>query len=158
LPPDIQEYIKSLRADAKKYRDASEAETRAKQAAEEARLAEQGQFKELAAKHEARVKELEPLHGRLQSLSEQFTAQIEAEVKDWPNELKAFDPGVNAPIEQRMEWLQKSRPLLDKLQQQARGTQRGNSPNPTPTGQAGNRADMDKNNRAAFVRQRNYGI
>src|SRR5260221_4187871 len=61
LPPDIQDYIKSLRADTKRYRDASETEAKAKQEAEQARLAEQGQFKELAAKHEVRVNQLEPI-------------------------------------------------------------------------------------------------
>ncbi len=158
LPSDIQDYIKSLRADAKKYRDASESETRAKQAAEEARLAEQGQFKELAAKHEAKVKELEPISQRYSVLATQINATIEAETKDWPAEVKSLIPGIETPVESRLEQMARLRPLLAKLQEQAKGTQRGNSPNPSPTGQAGNKADAMQRNRQAFVKQRNYGI
>lgn len=133
LPPDIQEYIKSLRADAKKYRDASEAEAKAKQAAEEQRLKEQGEFKQLAEKHETRVKELEPKAQELAELAELFTKQVQEQMKDWPQEVKNFYPGDDAPIKQRLDWLDKSRALVERLNQQ-RPSSPGNRPNPPAVG------------------------
>lgn len=133
LPVDIQEYIKSLRADAKKLRSEKETQERANQEAEEARLKQQGEYKTLAEKHEARVRELEPVASRYQSLSELVNTQIDAQIKDWPPELKTFDPGKRAPIEDRMAWVNKSLPLLERLQHQARTMAPGNSPAPQPS-------------------------
>jgi len=39
------------------------------------------------------------------------------------------------PVEERLEHITRLRPLLEKLQVQARGTSPGNSPNPRPSGQ-----------------------
>ena len=133
LPADIQEYIKGLRADSKRYRDSAEAEAKAKKDAEDARLKEQGEFKALAEKHEARVKELEPVSERYGALSSLVSDQIETQIKDWPQEVKTFDPGKDAPIEHRLEWLEKSKPLIAKLADQQRATNPGNGPNPQPS-------------------------
>jgi hypothetical protein len=54
-------------------------------------------------------------------------------MKDYPQEVKDFYPGDSAPIKARLEWLDKSRALVEKLTQQARGAQPGNSPNPKPS-------------------------
>lgn len=154
----LQQQIAELRAENAKHRTNANAQKAAAQATEQQRLAEQGEYKKLAEQHEARVKELEPVSERYSTLALQLASQIEAEVKDWPAELKAFDPGKDAPVEQRMVWLQKSRPLLEKLQQQQRGQAPGNRPNPAHAGPASTREEADKRNRQAFVRQRNYGI
>lgn len=158
LPPDIQEYIARLRSEAEEANKKSKVEARAKQQAEETRLAEQGEFKKLAEQHETRVKELEPKVEQLTIISAKIRKQIQTATKDWPAEIKAFYPGDDAEVDALQDWYDRSQPILAKLQEQARGTQRGNSPNPPPTGQAGNRADGDKRNREAFVRQRNYGL
>jgi len=133
LPPDIQDYIKRLRKEADEANEKTRAEARAKQLAEETRLKEQGEFKALAEKHEARVRELEPVSERYNQLSVLIAGQIEAQVKDWPAEVRAFDPGPDASVEQRLSWLEKSKPLIEKLQMQARAQQPGNAPNPRPS-------------------------
>lgn len=132
LPADIQEYIARLRAEAEEANKKSRAEARAKAAAEEARLKEQGEFQKLAELAEARVKELEPQLESYAKLSKQLQQQIELDIKDWPDEIKTFDPGKDAPVEQRLEWVQKSKPLLEKLQAQPAPakTVAGNRPNP----------------------------
>lgn len=124
--------IKELRAENAKHRNKANEQANAAQAAEEARLKEQGAYKQLAEQHAARLKELEPVQERYSELSQLVAGQIEAQIKDWPAELKVFDPGTDAPIEQRLAWLEKSKPLIDKLTQQSRATSPGNGPNPRP--------------------------
>lgn len=136
LPIDTQDYIKRLRDEANKANKALEAEATAKKKAEEARLIAQGEFQKLAEKHAARVQELEPLQGRFETLSTLITGQIEAQIKDWPAEVKTFDPGVDASVEQRLAWVEKSKPLIEKLQQQAQSGRPGNAPNPKPSTQS----------------------
>ena len=126
--------IAELERDNRKYRTERKQQDDAAAAAEQARLREAGEFKSLAEKHEARVKELEPINERYGQLSGLVAGQIETQIKDWPAEVKAFDPGVDAPIEQRLAWLEKSKPLIEKLAQQQRATNPGNGPNPRPTG------------------------
>lgn len=135
LPVDIQDYIGRLRAEAEDANKQRKAEAKAKQEAEAARLKKQGEFEELAKQHEARVKELEPIQESYTRLSTTINAQIEAEIKDWPPEVKSLVPGPDIPVESRLEQVARLRPLLEKLQVQARGTQPGNSPNPRPAQQ-----------------------
>lgn len=133
LPADTQEYLKRLLDENKSYRKRAQDQERAAQAAEEARLKEQGEFKALAEKHEARVQALEPVADRYHALSMQVALQIEGQIKNWPPEVLAFDPGSDAPVEERLAWIEKSRPLIEKLQMQARSQSPGNMPNPRPT-------------------------
>jgi hypothetical protein len=136
MPQDIQDMIHDLRKEAKDLRLARDAELAAKQQAEEARLREQGQFKELADKHEARVKELEPIADRYKRLTELVNEQIKAGIKDWPAEAKTFDPGPSADIVERYAWFEKAQPLAAKLATQAAGYAPGNTPSPKPAGSA----------------------
>jgi hypothetical protein len=144
LPPDTQEYIRLLREENKKAREALDTEAAAKTAAEEARLKQQGEYKALAEMHEAKVKQLEPVSVKYASLAELVNGQIEATIKDWPPEVKAFDPGKDAPVEARYAWVTKSGPLIEKLVGQARGLAPGNAPNPRPAGggNVGNSPDV----------------
>lgn len=123
----------------KRFRDQEEAQ----QAAEQERLKKQGEFEQLAKQHEARVKELEPISERYGQLASILAEQIKVQTKDWPAELKAFDPGADAPIEQRLEWVHRSEPLIAKLQQQVRATTPGNAPNPRPAGNGSQSQDVD---------------
>jgi len=157
LPPDIQDYIKTLRHEAKTTREQLEAEARAKQQAEDQRKKEQGQWEDLAKKHEARVQELEPIAARYSTLASLVSTQIEEEVKNWPAEVKTFDPGADAPIEQRLDWRNKSRPLIEKLQLQAQGQLPGNRPNPPPQGGRSFEERVNAN-MAELRKQRTYGI
>jgi hypothetical protein len=157
LPQDIQDLVRGLRREAKESREALEAKIKAEEDAAQAILKKQGEFQQLAEKHEARVKELEPIASSYAALAEQVNAQIEAEIKDWPKEVTIFDPGHDAPIESRLEWRNKSRPLIDKLQTTARGALPGNRPNPTPGGQP-SREEMISRNIADLKKARTYGI
>jgi hypothetical protein len=129
---DLLRQIKELRSENAVHRKKAQEQLQVAQATEQARLAEQGQFKQLAEQHAARVQELEPVASRYAELSTLVSGQIEAQIQDWPPEVKAFDPGKDAPIEQRLTWLEKSKPLIEKLQVQARATNPGNVPNPRP--------------------------
>jgi hypothetical protein len=145
LPQDVQDYIKRLRDEAEEANKQKKAEVRAKQQEAEQRLKEQGEFKQLAEQQGVRIKELEPISERFTALSTLVAEQITAETKDWPAELKTFDPGPDAPVEQRLEWMKKSRPLIEKLQVQARTTSPGNSPGPRPvSSQQASRQDVDE--------------
>jgi hypothetical protein len=143
LPADVQDYIKRLRDEAEDANKLRKAEAKAKLQAEEARLAEQGEFKKLAEKSQARVQELEPVASQYSQLAELVSGQIESQIKDWPAELKAFDPGKDSPIEQRLAWLEKSKPLLEKLMQQVRSQSPGNAPSPRPASPNGSK-DVDE--------------
>jgi len=155
---ELQRQIAELRRENASHRKKNK---EAEDAAEQQRLAalaEQGEFKKLAEKHEARVKELEPISQSYTKLAEQISAQIEAEIKDWPQEVKTLVPGADVPVEQRLEQMTRLRPLLEKLQVQARTQQPGNRPNPqVATPQAQKQAQMEAN-RAAFQKQRGYNI
>jgi hypothetical protein len=98
----------------------------------EERLKQQGEFQKLAEQHEARVKELEPTVERYTALTSLVSEQIEAQIKDWPAEAKIFDPGKDVPIEQRLDWMNKAKALVDKLQAVPQ-TKPGNGPNPKPS-------------------------
>jgi len=135
LPPDIQDYIKRLRDEAEEANKLRKAEAKAKTEAEAARLKKQGEFEELAKQHEKRIQELEPIAESYTRLASTMNTQIEAEIKDWPPEVKSLVPGPDVAVESRLEHITRLRPLQEKLQVQARGTSPGNSPNPRPSGQ-----------------------
>lgn len=150
--------IAELERDNRKYRTERKQQDDAAAAAEQARLKEQGEFRALAEKHEARVKELEPVNERYGQLSGLVAQQIEAQIKDWPAEVKTFDPGPDAPIEQRLTWLEKSKPLIAKMNEQARGQQPGNSPNPRPATGEQSRDQQVKDFRSRRVQSGMYGL
>jgi hypothetical protein len=132
LPADIQEYIRLLRGEAEEAKKREKAEAKAKQQLDEQRLKEQGEYKLLAETHAARVQQLEPIAERYEQLSKLVGEQIDSEIKDWPSTVRALDPGAESGIEVRLAWQNKARAIVGDLQQQARGQQPGNSPNPKP--------------------------
>lgn len=140
---ELQRKIAELERDNRKYRTERRQQDEAAQSAEQQRLKEQGEYKTLAEKHEARVKELEPLAQSYTQLATLVSGQIEAQIKDWPEEVKAFDPGPDS-VEQRLAWIEKSRPLVAKLTQQQAKPAPGNSPNPKPAGGNQQQADVDE--------------
>jgi chromosome segregation ATPase len=144
LPPDVQEYIRLLRDEAKTNREKLEAETRAKQQAEDDKLKKRGEYEELAKKHEQRVKELEPLAQQLATLASLVKGQIDAQVKDWPEAIKTFDPGPDADVIARLAWMEKARPHVAPLVAQQRGLAPGNSPNPPPANQGTSEQDVSE--------------
>jgi len=157
MPQDIQDLVRGLRKEAKETREALEAKLKTEQAATEAKLKEQGEYKTLAEKHEARVKELEPIQARYQSLAELVSEQIKAETKDWPQSVKALDPGKDAPIEERLAWKTRAQAIVAELATTARGTLPGNRPNPPPQGQR-TQEELIAANRRDLQKSRTYGI
>lgn len=123
----LDEVLKELR-DMKKAESDREA---ASAKAEEDRLAEQQKFRELADSRQAKLDEVTPKAARLEKLAEILTAQVDAEIKDWPDEVKALDPGPDADIETRMEWVSKARSVIAKIN--AAPAPSGNGPTPRPT-------------------------
>jgi hypothetical protein len=134
LPQDVQEYIKSLRKESESSREQLDARSKQDQAAEEQRQREQGEFQKLADKYKTRVEELEQYQERYGKLAEQLSAQIKAQIKGWPAEVKALDPGDEAPIEDRLSWVERVTPLVARLEQQTQGQRPGNGPDPKPSG------------------------
>lgn len=132
----LQREIADLRKENASYRKRAKEQEEAARLAEDQRLKEQGQYKQLAEQYQARVNELEPISERYNQLASLLASQIESETKNWPDEIKVFDPGADAPIEERLAWIEKSKPLVAKLEQQGRAGLPGNAPNPKPTGQS----------------------
>ncbi len=154
---DVQRVIADLRKENAAHRKKAKEQEEQAQAAEQERLRQAGEYKQLAEQHEKRVKELEPIQESYTRLAEQINAQIVAEVKDWPTEVKSLVPDTNVPVESRLEQVAKLRPLIAQLTQQARGQAPGNRPNPPAQGQP-SREDLVAANMRELKKQRTYGI
>jgi len=96
LPEWAQKLIREVRTEAASHRTALREAERTAKAAEEGRLAEQGEYKKLAEDRAKRVAELEPVSLEVEALRakvEQFEkatlARIAAETAEWPEGLRA---------------------------------------------------------------------
>lgn len=96
LPEWAQKLIREVRTEAASHRTALRDAERTAKAAEEARLAEQGEYKKLAEDRAKRVAELEPAAQEVEALRakvEQFEkatlARIAAEIAEWPEGMRA---------------------------------------------------------------------
>jgi hypothetical protein len=146
LPEEWQRTIRELREENAAHRkakqaaeqQAAEAATKAKQA-EESALAEQQQWRELAERREREIAELRPSAALATELSEWIAGYINKAISTWPEEVKAMAPnGETTPLAM-LEWLEKARPLAERLNQPttpAPGV--GNRPRPVGIGQAAN--------------------
>lgn len=81
-----------------------------KDEAEQRTLTEQQQYKELAAKHEARVKELEPLQSEVETLRAIVQQQLDVAKKDLPKHITALLDKM-APADQ-LAWVVENRSAL----------------------------------------------
>lgn len=131
---ELREENAKNRVKLQKHTDEQKKQAAEAQAAEEARLKEQNQFKELAEKYGAKVQELEPTVERYTALSTLLGDQIKAQVKDWPKEVKDLLPDDSVSIEDRYAQVQKLQAFVDKLQATPQ-TKPGNGPNPKPAAQ-----------------------
>ena len=91
----------------------------------DAEATEQGKFQELA---ETRGQELDKATGQITALQEERDAlaarvtayedrdraTIKEGIKDLPDDLKAFDPGDDATLDQRMSWFAKAQAIASK--------------------------------------------
>jgi predicted nuclease with TOPRIM domain len=149
LPADIQDYIKRLRTENEEANKKAKREADEKSKAEEKRLAEQGEFKALAEKHETRVKELEPVQERYSKLAELTSQRIQSEIKDWPAEAKALLPaGENIDPLALMDAVDKVRPIVEKLKPQNQQARQGSTQSPPPAGNQNQRPKLNYSNLA----------
>lgn len=110
---DAEDRLARIEADQKRKADAD--------------AVEQGKFQELA---ETRAQELEQATGKITTLQEERDAlaarvsayedrdraTIKEGIKDLPDDLKAFDPGDDATLDQRLAWFTKAQSLAAKRQ------------------------------------------
>jgi hypothetical protein len=129
---DLQRELALAKNEARNLRKRFREQEEVANTAEQTRLKEQGQYKQLAEQLQSKLQSLEPKSERYDALSTLVSEQIDAEIKDWPATVKALDPGPDAGIETRLAWRNKARAIVNDLQQQARGQQPGNGPNPRP--------------------------
>ncbi len=125
---DIQRIIADLRKENAAHRKKAKEQEEQAQVAEQERLRQAGEYKQLAEQHEKR-----------------------------PTEVKSLVPDASVAVESRLEQVAKLRPLIAQLAQQARGQAPGNRPNPPAQGQP-SREDLVAANMRELKKQRTYGI
>lgn len=92
----------------------AEREKVAKEEAAKKAAKEEGKWQELAQQYEGRIAELEPQAKRAEELAKLLNERIDAQIKDWPEEVRALDPG-HEKLDDRLAWLDKGKALAEKL-------------------------------------------
>lgn len=133
---DVDRIVQARLAEEQRRAD-TKAEKERKQA-EEQRAKEQGDWQRLA---EQRGTELESLKGKAEAAdtyAAKLNGLIEAEIAQWPEELRALDPGKDA-LDARLAWVEKSRALAQRLGAlpKAADTDAGKGNRPASTPQPG---------------------
>jgi hypothetical protein len=85
-----------------------------RKAAEEKALADNAEWKTLADQRGAELEQTKAQAQAATAYAKRLNAMVDAEIAEWPEEVKGLDPGKDA-IEQRLDWLEKSRPLAKRL-------------------------------------------
>ena len=106
------------------------------QKAEDARLVKEAQWQTLADQRKAKVEELTPKVELADKLSAMALAQYAAEIKEWPEQVKAMAPADDADILTKLAWMNKAKPLAAELMGDKPVTP-GNGRRPTPVSPAG---------------------
>lgn len=132
---------------ARKDKEREEAEAKAKRDAEREALKQKEEFKTLSETQEKELGELRPTKERYDQLSEMVKAQIEAEVKDWPEDAKNLLPDEPTDVLSFMRAVERVRPVAAKLKEQSEPPT-GNLRGPKPSGPAGNKEAEEKARRA----------
>jgi hypothetical protein len=131
---DLDRIVKERLADASRRAAASLAD--AKRLADEKALADSGSWQTLAEQRAAEVETLKQAATTAAAYAKLLNGQASAEIADWPEEVKALDPG-EKDVEARMTWLVKSRPLAKRLaalpQAPASDAGKGNAGGTAPT-------------------------
>lgn len=106
-------------------RERSKAEAQAQKAktqAEEQRKAEQGEWQKLAEERKVQLEQLSAKSELADRLQEIVAKQLDAELKAWPESVRAIMPSDDSPLLERLEWTERTRPLANELMA-AKGTQ-----------------------------------
>jgi hypothetical protein len=131
-----QRRIHELNKENEKRRKQAEEQERQQRTAEEKRLAEQGEFKSLAATREAErdaaQAELQSAAAKLARLNEILSADIAKRIEAWPLEVRGLVPdGEGVDALQRLERITELEPLAQRLMKAA--APGGNSAGPVPS-------------------------
>ena len=116
LPPWAQDLISSLRGENATHRKAKKEAELAAQAAEEARLAQEKEWQQLAEKRQARIQELEPLSEDVDRYKGAVTSLLEQRRAGLPDHIITLLDKLD-PVEQ-LQWIAEN---ADKLGRQAPG-------------------------------------
>lgn len=100
------------------------------------KLAEQQQWQQLAEKRQAKVDELSTKAELADRLSAMVAEQYQAEIKDWPQQVKDMAPHDEADILTKLEWMRKAKPLALELLKEA-APPAGNGRRPPAAGPSG---------------------
>jgi hypothetical protein len=105
---EVSRKLKALEDDAAK-------KAKEQQAEDEKKLAQQQEWQKLYEGRKAKVEELTPKAELADKLTEMVTQQYEAEIKNWPDTVKAMAPSADASILVKLDWANKARPLATEL-------------------------------------------
>lgn len=83
--------------------------------AEEAQRIAQGDFQKLAEERKTQLDALAPAKELADRLSEIVAKQLDAELATWPESVRAIMPKDEAPLLERIEWADRTRPLAQEL-------------------------------------------
>lgn len=104
LPTGAQEYIRQLRAEAADRRKALEKAEREAAQREQARLAEEGRWKELAEQRERDLAKVQPYQERAAALESMIIASNKTRMERIPEDMRALVP-TEYPPERLAGWL-----------------------------------------------------
>lgn len=94
---------------------ATKAQEKLAQEADERRKVEAGEFQKLAEERKTQLEQLTPKAELAARLSEIVAKQLEAELATWPESVRAIMPKDEAPLLERIEWAERTRPLAQEL-------------------------------------------
>jgi hypothetical protein len=107
----------------------------AQKAEDEKRLQEQQQWQQLAEKRKGDMEELKPKAELADKLSALVLEQYAAEIKEWPEQVKAMAPGDDADVLTKLDWMRRAKPLAIELMAD-KAPAFGNGRSPRPAGSA----------------------
>jgi hypothetical protein len=137
LPSWAQKIITDLRGEAANTRRKAQDE---RKQAEEKRLETEKRWEELANQRATEIATLTEKSSRYEALEGRLRDQILAEVKHWPEEVRALVPATT-DVQTLMDWRERASALVAKLAT-AQNPPPGTGKTPAPAGQG--RADTEK--------------
>jgi hypothetical protein len=101
---------------------------------EEDQLRQNAEWEKLAEQRGVEIEQLKGVVERADKYAELLNRQIDHEIKGWPKEVVALDPGKDQ-LEVRLSWVEKSRALAEKMAKlpTASSTEAGHGNRPTGT-------------------------
>lgn len=127
-----------------------EQEAKAREEEENKKLADQQRWQELYETSTKKLAELTPKADLADKLAEKLLDQYEKEIANWPDEVKGMAPKPEASILDKLDWLDRARPLAKALSE-GKTPPAGNGPRPRSTAPAGQHQN-EQRTRASYER------